>query len=113
MQRIFAIDSREENSILKAWWTGANKRLRDIFHDIRENDASTHWLIEDILQALRAYWDSPEYKMKQVKAQASRGSARGDPLHTGGSTTIEGKRLNGKYHPLHLFSYLTFVLHII
>ena len=36
----------------------ARKQLRDMFHDIRKNNASTHWLTNDILQALRAYWDS-------------------------------------------------------
>ena len=61
-----------------------------MFHDICENDASTHWLIEDILQAFRAYWNLLEYKAKQVKAQASIGSAWGGSLHIRGSTTIEG-----------------------
>ena len=61
-----------------------------MFYDIRENDANTQWLTEDILQALRAYWDSPEYKAKQVKALASRELAQGGSLYTGGSTTIEG-----------------------
>ena len=75
MQCSFTIDPHKEASIYKAWRTKAGKRLRDMFHDICENDASTHWLTEDILQALRAYWDSPKYKAKQVKAWASKRSA--------------------------------------
>ena len=64
-----------------------------MFLNIGENNASTYWLTKEILQALKAYWESPEYKMKQVKARVSRGSARGGSLHIGGSTTIKGTRL--------------------
>ena len=90
VQRSFTIDPREEISIYKAWRTKASKWLRDMFHNIHENDASTVWFTEDILQAFKAYWDLPEYKAKQVKARASRWSARGGSLHIGGSTTVEG-----------------------
>ena len=93
MQKKNIIDSREEAAMYRAWRTRAGKWLRDMFHDIRENDASIHWLSDEVLQALRAHWDSPEYKAKQVKTRASRGSARGGSFHTRGSTTIESKRL--------------------
>ena len=49
VQRSFTIDPREEASIYKAWKTRVGKRLLDMFHDICKNDASTHWLTEDIL----------------------------------------------------------------
>ena len=47
---MFIIDPCDEASIYKA-----EKQLRNIFNDICENDTSTHWLIEEILQALRAH----------------------------------------------------------
>ena len=90
---MFTIDPRKETSIYKAWRTRAGKLLANMFCDIRENDANTHWLIENILQALNEYWDSPEHRVKQVKARGSKGLAWGGSLHTGGSTTIEGSRL--------------------
>ena len=66
----------------------ASKWLRDMFHNIHENDANTHWLTDDIFQALRAYWDLPEFK---VKAWASRGSARGGSLHTEDSLPLRAR----------------------
>ena len=68
MQHIFIIDPCTEASIYKAWRTRAGKWLRDMFHDIYENDVSTHWLTDEILQALRAHLDSLEFQAKQVKA---------------------------------------------
>ena len=82
VQCSFTIDPRTEALINKAWRTRAGKQLRDMFYDICKNDASTHWLTEDLLQALRAYWDLPKYNAKQVKARASRGSTQGSLLHT-------------------------------
>ena len=67
IQRMFIIDPRKEAVIYRAWRTKAGKCLYDMFHDIRENAASIHWLTEEILQALRAHWDSPAFKAKQVK----------------------------------------------
>ena len=55
MQCVFIIDPREKASIYKAWKTRAEKHLRDMFHDIRESNASTHWLTDEIFQALRAH----------------------------------------------------------
>ena len=55
VQCSFTIDPRNEASIYKVWRTKAGKQVRDMFHNIHENDASTHWLIEDILYALKAY----------------------------------------------------------
>ena len=52
---MFTFDPYDETSIYKVWRTKVNKRLCDMFYDIRANDASTHWLTEDIIQALRAY----------------------------------------------------------
>ena len=46
--RMFIIDPHEEASIYKAWRTRAGKQLHDMFHEIRDDDASSHWLIEDI-----------------------------------------------------------------
>ena len=59
MQHVFIIDPREEVSIYKEWRAKARKDLHNIFHDIQENGANTHWLLDKILQALRAHWDSP------------------------------------------------------
>ena len=61
---MFTIDPLEKASIYKAWRTRVDKRLCDIFHDIRENNANTHRLTKDILQVLKAYSDSLEYKAK-------------------------------------------------
>ena len=63
-----------------------------MFHDIRENDASIYWLTNEILQVLRAHYDSPRFKAKQVKAQTSRKLARGG-FYWGHATE------DGKYHP--------------
>ena len=52
---MFTIDPRHEALIYRAWGTKAGKRFRDMFHNIHENDASTHWFIDDILQVLRAH----------------------------------------------------------
>ena len=49
MKRMFIIDPREEVSIYWAWRTKARKRIHDMFHDIRENGASIHWLTDEIL----------------------------------------------------------------
>ena len=93
MQRVFIIDQYEEAAIYRTWRTRARNRLRDIFYDIHVKDVSTHWLMDGILQALRAHWASPTFKEKQLKAQASRGSTRGGFLHIGGSTIIKGMLL--------------------
>ena len=45
----FTINPCEEASIYKVWRTRAGKRLRDMFHDIRDNDSNTHSLTKDIL----------------------------------------------------------------
>ena len=71
VQRMFTIDPHKMTLIYKAWRTRAGNQLHDIFYDICKNDASTHWLTEDILQALKAYWDSPEYKAKQVNRESA------------------------------------------
>ena len=42
VQRMFTIDPCEKASIYKAWRTKAGKWLRNLLHNIRENDASTH-----------------------------------------------------------------------
>ena len=52
---MFIIDPREEAAIYRAWRTRAGKCLRDMFHDIRVNSSSTHWLTDKILKALRAH----------------------------------------------------------
>ena len=43
------IDPHEEAAIYRVWRTRAEKRLHDMFHDIRMKDASTHWLTDEIL----------------------------------------------------------------
>ena len=110
---MFTIDPCEEAFIYKAWRTKAEKWLCNMFHEICENDANTHWLTDDILQALRAWWDSPEFKAKQVKAQASRRLARCGSLHTGGSTTVKGMQLRMVNMILYSFNYSISVLNII
>ena len=55
MQHVFIIDPCEEVATYRAWTTKAEKRLCDMFHDIRVKDASTYWLTDEILQALRAH----------------------------------------------------------
>ena len=113
MQRVFIIDPHEEATIYMVWRTRAEKRLHNMFHDICENGTSTHWLMDKILQALRAHWDSPAFKAKQVKAQMSRGSVHSGSLYTGGSTTIEGTRLRMVSIVFLSFSFSIFVLNII
>ena len=110
---MFIINPPEKATIYRTWRTRARKRLCDIFHDICENGASTHWFTNEILQALRAHWDSPAFKEKQVKAQMSRGSAHGGSLYTGGSTTIEGTRLRMVNIIFFSFSFSIFILNII
>ena len=55
MQCMFTVNPCKEASIYKAWRTRARKQLCDMFHDIRENDANTYWLTDEILQALRGH----------------------------------------------------------
>ena len=113
MQRVFIVDSREEAAIYRVWRTRAEKGLYNMLHNIRVKDASTHWLTDEILQAVRAHWDSPTFKKKQVKARTSRGSAHGGSLNTGGSTTIEGTRHRMVNIVCFFFSFSIFVLNII
>ena len=110
---MFIIDPRKEASIYKAWKSKAVKRLRDMFHDIRENDASTHWLTDEILQALRTHWDLIGLKAKQMKARRCRESARDGSLYTRGSTTIEDMQLRMVNIIFYLFSYSISILNII
>ena len=112
MQCMFIIDPCEEAFIYRAWRTRAGKRLRDMFHDIYENGASTYWLTDEVLQALRAHWNSPRFKAKQVKARTSKGSTRGGSLHIGGSTNIEGTQLRMINIVLYSFSCSISVLNI-
>ena len=65
---MFTNDPGDEASICRAWRIKARKQLRDIFYDIHKKDASTHWLIDEILQALKAYLDPPGFKTKQMNA---------------------------------------------
>ena len=84
-----------------------------MFHDIRNNGASNHWLTDEILQVLRAHWDSPRFKAKHVKARTSRGLARGGSLHTGGSTTVEDMLQRMVNNIFDSYSYSILVLNII
>ena len=86
--------------------------LRYVLRHLCEG-ASIHWLMDEILQALRAHWDSPAFKKKQVKAWTSSESTRGGFLHTGGSTTIEGTRLRMVNIIFFLFSFSIFILNVI
>ena len=52
---MFIIDLREEAAIYRMWRIRGGKRLGDMFHDNRENDANIHWLTDEILQVLRAH----------------------------------------------------------
>ena len=112
IQRVFIIDPCNEAAIYRAWRTRVEKRLHNMFHDIRVKDASTHWLTDEILQALKAHWDSPAFKEKQVKARTSRGLTCGDSLHTGGSATIEGTQLMMVNIVIFLFSFSIFALNV-
>ena len=102
---MFIINPRKETSIYKAWRTNAEKQLCNMFHDIRESGTSTHWLTDEILQALKAHLDSPEFKVKQVKAQMNKGSAWRGSVDIGGSTTIECVQLRMVNIVLYSFSY--------
>ena len=108
-QRVFIIDPCKKASIYRAWRTRVGKCLHGMFHDIHENGMSTHWLMDEIFQALRAHWDSHAFKAKQVKARTNIGSAHGGSLYTGGSTTIEGKWLRMVNIVLFSFSFSIFV----
>ena len=54
MQRMFIIDPCEEALNYRVWRTRVENQLCDMFHDIRENDASIYWLTDEILQVLKA-----------------------------------------------------------
>ena len=61
---MFVVDPCKEATVYQAWRIRTGKWLWDMFHDIQVKGASTHWLMDEILQVLKAYWDSLEFKVK-------------------------------------------------
>ncbi|MED6212913.1 hypothetical protein PIB30_088036 [Stylosanthes scabra] len=46
---------------INTWWDEAAKRLRELFHGIREKGYPSDWIPDDIFKQLKEYWASEEY----------------------------------------------------
>ncbi|MED6220780.1 hypothetical protein PIB30_048182 [Stylosanthes scabra] len=81
-----------EGRIYSSWWQRAAKRLRDLFHEIRNKGAPHPWIRDDLWDQLVEFWRQEDFKkLKEVNKQ-NRASSTGGSLHTGGSTTYEATR---------------------
>ncbi|MED6202009.1 hypothetical protein PIB30_101104, partial [Stylosanthes scabra] len=80
------------NWIYSSWQQRAAKRLRDLFHEIRNKGAPHPWIRDDLWDQLVEFWRQEDFKkLKEVNKQ-NRASSMGGSLHTGGSTTYEATR---------------------
>ncbi|MED6127344.1 hypothetical protein PIB30_087260, partial [Stylosanthes scabra] len=70
-----------------AWLARAAKRLRELFHSIREKGYPSDWIPDDIFKQLKEYWASNEYLALKRTNKSNRASSAGGSLHTGGSIT--------------------------
>ncbi|MED6129872.1 hypothetical protein PIB30_112367, partial [Stylosanthes scabra] len=78
--------------IYASWRQRAAKRLRDLFHEIRNKGAPHSWIRDDLWDQLVEFWRQEDFKkLKEVNKQ-NRASSTGGSLHTGGSTTYEATR---------------------
>ncbi|MED6214446.1 hypothetical protein PIB30_103219, partial [Stylosanthes scabra] len=81
-----------EGRIYSSWRQRAAKRLRDLFHEIRNKGAPHSWIRDDLWDQLVEFWRQEDFKkLKEVNKQ-NRASSTGGSLHTGGSTTYEATR---------------------
>ncbi|MED6178877.1 hypothetical protein PIB30_111649, partial [Stylosanthes scabra] len=85
----FRLQRGYEGRIYASWRQRAAKRLRDLFHEIRNKGAPHPWIRDDLWDQLVEFWRQEDFKkLKEVNKQ-NRASSTGGSLHTGGSTTYE------------------------
>ncbi|MED6203228.1 hypothetical protein PIB30_113495, partial [Stylosanthes scabra] len=88
----FRLQRGYEGRIYASWRQRAAKRLRDLFHEIRNKGAPHPWIRDDLWDQLVEFWRQEDFKkLKEVNKQ-NRASSTSGSLHTGGSTTYEATR---------------------
>ncbi|MED6139373.1 hypothetical protein PIB30_083231 [Stylosanthes scabra] len=85
--KAFRFQKGESEKMRDAWLARAAKRLRELFHGIREKGYPSDWIPDDIFKQLKEYWASDEYMALKRTNKANRASSAGGSLHTGGSIT--------------------------
>ncbi|MED6182438.1 hypothetical protein PIB30_028431 [Stylosanthes scabra] len=58
-KKAFRFCKGEADMMRDAWLARASKRLRELFHGIREKGYPSHWIPDDIFKRLKEYWASP------------------------------------------------------
>ncbi|MED6202376.1 hypothetical protein PIB30_104695 [Stylosanthes scabra] len=86
-KKAFRFRKGESEKMRDAWLARAAKRLRELFHGIREKGYPSDWIPDDIFKQLKEYWASDEYLALKRMNKANRASSAGGSLHTGGSIT--------------------------
>ncbi|MED6174170.1 hypothetical protein PIB30_066469 [Stylosanthes scabra] len=86
-KKTFRFRKGESEKMRDAWLARAAKRLRELFHGIREKGYLSDWIPYDIFKQLKEYWASDEYLALKRTNKANRASSAGGSLHTGGSIT--------------------------
>ncbi|MED6138749.1 hypothetical protein PIB30_077406 [Stylosanthes scabra] len=67
----------ESKKMCDAWLARAAKRLRELFHGIREKGYPSDWIPDDILKPLKEYWASEKYQGLKRTNKANRASSAG------------------------------------
>ncbi|MED6192560.1 hypothetical protein PIB30_011356 [Stylosanthes scabra] len=86
-KKAFRFRKAEADMMRDTFLARASKRLRELFHGIREKGYPSHWIPDDIFKRLKEYWASPEYQAMKRTNKANRASVTGGSLHTEGSIT--------------------------
>ncbi|MED6219424.1 hypothetical protein PIB30_035728 [Stylosanthes scabra] len=60
-KKAFRFRKGESEKMRDAWLARAPKRLREMFHGIREKGYPSDWISDDIFKQLKEYWASEEY----------------------------------------------------
>ncbi|MED6152991.1 hypothetical protein PIB30_097292, partial [Stylosanthes scabra] len=88
----FRLQRGYEGRIYSSWRQRAAKRLRDLFHEIRNKGAPHPWIRDDLWDQLVEFWRQEDFKkLKEINKQ-NRASSTGGAPHTRGSTTYEATR---------------------
>ncbi|MED6129055.1 hypothetical protein PIB30_103984 [Stylosanthes scabra] len=77
----FRLQRGYEGRIYSSWRQRAAKRLRDLFHEIRNKGAPHPWIRDDLWDQLVEFWRQEDFKkLKEVNKQ-NRASSTGGSLH--------------------------------
>ncbi|MED6218072.1 hypothetical protein PIB30_023607 [Stylosanthes scabra] len=92
--KVFRFRKGEADKMRNAWLARASKRLRELFHGIREKGYPSYWIPDDIFKRLKEYWASNEYQALKRTNKANRASVIGGSLHIRGSVTYSATAEN-------------------